>query len=299
MSSRSIAERERIAREMHDGLAQVLGYVNTKSQAIEELLVAGRTDEARGPARRARGRRPVDLRRRPRGHPRACAVRSSPASASWPRSRTTRPASPRPPRSPSASSAPDAARRLELAPDVEAQVFRIVQEALTNVRKHSGAGRAEVDFSTHDDGSRSSSPTTATENEARTPSADRPRYGLRSMRERADSIGATIEWASPTDGGWRVHLALPDRHAGPGRSGGGLMRIVLADDHALFRDGVSSLVQAWGHEVVGHAAYGGEAVDLVTRLRSGSRADGCPDAGDVRRRGDRGDRRGSDPRHPS
>ena len=42
------AERERIAREMHDGLAQVLGYVNTKSQAIEELLVAGRTIEARG-----------------------------------------------------------------------------------------------------------------------------------------------------------------------------------------------------------------------------------------------------------
>jgi DNA-binding NarL/FixJ family response regulator len=44
------------------------------------------------------------------------------------------------------------------------------------------------------------------------------------------------------------------------------MRIVLADDHALFRDGVSSLLQAWGHEVVGHAANGGEAVDLVTRL---------------------------------
>ena len=43
-----VAERERIAREMHDGLAQVLGYVNTKSQAIEELLVAGRNDEARG-----------------------------------------------------------------------------------------------------------------------------------------------------------------------------------------------------------------------------------------------------------
>ena len=44
------------------------------------------------------------------------------------------------------------------------------------------------------------------------------------------------------------------------------MRIVLADDHALFRDGVSSLLQAWGHQVVGHAADGREAVDLVTRL---------------------------------
>ena len=44
------------------------------------------------------------------------------------------------------------------------------------------------------------------------------------------------------------------------------MRIVLADDHALFRDGVSSLLQAWGHEVVGLATGGQEAVDLVTRL---------------------------------
>ena len=44
------------------------------------------------------------------------------------------------------------------------------------------------------------------------------------------------------------------------------MRIVLADDHALFRDGVSSLIQAWGHQVVGHASDGREAVALVERL---------------------------------
>ncbi len=44
------------------------------------------------------------------------------------------------------------------------------------------------------------------------------------------------------------------------------MRIVLADDHALFRDGLSSLLQAWGHDVVGRASSGAEAVALVTRL---------------------------------
>ena len=58
------SERERIAREMHDGLAQVLGYVNTKSQAGEELLADGRT-EARGSSSRSSGRRPVGIRRRP------------------------------------------------------------------------------------------------------------------------------------------------------------------------------------------------------------------------------------------
>jgi DNA-binding NarL/FixJ family response regulator len=44
------------------------------------------------------------------------------------------------------------------------------------------------------------------------------------------------------------------------------MRILLADDHALFRDGVASLLDAWGHEVVGVASDGDGAVDLAGRL---------------------------------
>ena len=39
-------ERERIAREMHDSLAQVLGYVNTKAQAAQTLLENGQPDRA-------------------------------------------------------------------------------------------------------------------------------------------------------------------------------------------------------------------------------------------------------------
>lgn len=44
------------------------------------------------------------------------------------------------------------------------------------------------------------------------------------------------------------------------------MRILLADDHALFRDGVASLLRAWGHDVVGQASNGIEAVELAARL---------------------------------
>src|SRR5919202_2955857 len=44
-------ERERIAREMHDGLAQVLGYVNTKAQAIQELLRGGQSERAEAQTR--------------------------------------------------------------------------------------------------------------------------------------------------------------------------------------------------------------------------------------------------------
>ena len=45
------------------------------------------------------------------------------------------------------------------------------------------------------------------------------------------------------------------------------MRILLADDHALFRDGVASLLAAWGHEVVGQVSDGEAAVQAAVRLR--------------------------------
>jgi DNA-binding NarL/FixJ family response regulator len=45
------------------------------------------------------------------------------------------------------------------------------------------------------------------------------------------------------------------------------VRILLADDHALFRDGVASLLGAWGHEVVGQAPDGPSAIELAARLR--------------------------------
>lgn len=45
------------------------------------------------------------------------------------------------------------------------------------------------------------------------------------------------------------------------------MRVLLADDHALFRAGIASLLQAWGLEVVGEAANGLEALELARRRR--------------------------------
>lgn len=45
------------------------------------------------------------------------------------------------------------------------------------------------------------------------------------------------------------------------------MRLVLADDHPLFRAGVASLVRTWGHEVVGEAGNGFEALEAVRKLR--------------------------------
>ena len=45
------------------------------------------------------------------------------------------------------------------------------------------------------------------------------------------------------------------------------MNILIADDHALFRDSLRSLLSARGLEVVGEAKNGREAVELTLRLR--------------------------------
>lgn len=44
------------------------------------------------------------------------------------------------------------------------------------------------------------------------------------------------------------------------------MRILIADDHSLFRDGLRSLLSANGHEVIGEARNGREAVQLAQEL---------------------------------
>ncbi|MGB7587115.1 MAG: response regulator transcription factor [Solirubrobacterales bacterium] len=45
------------------------------------------------------------------------------------------------------------------------------------------------------------------------------------------------------------------------------MKVLLADDHALFRAGIASLLQAAGHEVVGEAGDGIEALERTRELR--------------------------------
>jgi DNA-binding NarL/FixJ family response regulator len=44
------------------------------------------------------------------------------------------------------------------------------------------------------------------------------------------------------------------------------VRILIVDDHALVRDGVASLVRAWGHDVVGLAGREDEAVAMAAAV---------------------------------
>jgi signal transduction histidine kinase len=98
------------------------------------------------------------------------------------------------------------ARPLQAPVDVAA--FRIVQEALTNVVRHAGATTATVTVTYHDD-----AVTVQVEDDGRGSAAGTAGSGtgIVGMRERAESVGGTLE-AGPRDGaGFRVRARLPYR----------------------------------------------------------------------------------------
>src|SRR3972149_1705882 len=45
------------------------------------------------------------------------------------------------------------------------------------------------------------------------------------------------------------------------------MKVLIVDDHALFRDGIASLLKAWGMEVAGQASDGLDALEQARELR--------------------------------
>jgi signal transduction histidine kinase len=99
----------------------------------------------------------------------------------------------------------------ELPPGVDLSVYRIVQEALTNVIRHAQAGHAEVTLSyapealhvtVVDDGH---GPALAYANGS-------PGHGLVGMRERVALFGGELETGRRAEGaGYRVHASLPVR----------------------------------------------------------------------------------------
>lgn len=97
---------------------------------------------------------------------------------------------------------------LPLAPDVQVQVLHIVQEALSNVRKHARAGQVWLDvhkqpqwrLEVRDDGLGFQGPEGG---------VDETHVGLRIMAERAERLGAGFEVLSMPGRGTSVILTLP------------------------------------------------------------------------------------------
>jgi signal transduction histidine kinase len=99
------------------------------------------------------------------------------------------------------------AEPMHLPPGIALAVYRIVQESLTNVLKHAGAGAkasvtiirsgATVRISVHDDGAGPSgrAPGTA--------------HGIVGMRERAAAYGGTLRTGARPGGGFEVEASIP------------------------------------------------------------------------------------------
>ena len=110
----------------------------------------------------------------------------------------------------------DEARDLRLDAEAEAQVYRIVQEALTNVRKHASARRVRVSMASPDgrldlrDRGRRPRP-----RPAQPASGDVARYGLRSMHERA--AGDRRDARRPRSAGEAGSIGRPVAAAGRSR----------------------------------------------------------------------------------
>jgi len=205
-------ERGRIAREMHDGLAQVLGYVSTKSQAADELLAVGRVADARGQLGELTAAARsiyVDVREAILGLRSPITPELRLVGAIEEHARRFADAS----KLAITVDASAEARAIVMTPEAEAQVFRIVQESLTNVRKHASARRVGIQVrrvdddlcvELDDDGRGFDEPSPWQ-------SADWPHYGQAAMQERAAGIGARISWGTGPDGGGSIRLVVPIR----------------------------------------------------------------------------------------
>ena len=95
----------------------------------------------------------------------------------------------------------------ELGADARLTVYRVVQEALTNIRKHARASRVEIRMAYEPSGTR-----LVIEDFGRCGERPAPDegtgYGLTGMKERAELLGGTLT-AGPTGSGFRVDLQVP------------------------------------------------------------------------------------------
>jgi two-component system, NarL family, sensor histidine kinase UhpB len=96
--------------------------------------------------------------------------------------------------------------RLPLSEEQELVIYRVAQEAMTNVARHAGASTVELrlEAATHD-----VVLTVRDDGRGVPPAAQTSSHGIRGMRERAMLIGAELTIAPAPDHGTEVKLSIP------------------------------------------------------------------------------------------
>ncbi|MGW7434140.1 sensor histidine kinase [Streptomyces sp. NPDC054861] len=210
---RADEERLRIARELHDVLAHSISVINVQAGVGLALLdsdpeqartalttIKAASKEALGEVRQvlATLRAPGEAPRTPApGLDRLPELVEQAASAGLTVDAVTE------------------GQPVALPPGADLAAFRIVQEALTNVVRHSASRTARVvihytpgrlELRIDDEG-----PAAAASTGGASAEAGGSGHGLAGMRERAAALGGTIEAGTRPDGGFRVRAVLPVR----------------------------------------------------------------------------------------
>ncbi len=204
-----LEERDRIAREMHDGFAQVLGYVNTKASAVRHLLAAGRTREAGEMVTQleeAAREIYTDVREAILG----LRTTSHVDGALVPQIKDYLELFGRLAEVNVRCLLRGGAAEVRLPVAAEIQLLRVVQEALSNVRKHARATEVNVRLTASHgrlqvvvaDNGHGFDPTSYERGEW-------PQFGLQTMRERAEAVGGRFRLRSAPGQGTTVMVSIP------------------------------------------------------------------------------------------
>ena len=208
----TLQERERLARELHDSTGQVLGYVNLQTQTIQKWLQSGNQERAEASLTRlaevARDAH-VDVRESILG------LKTGPVQ-DWAflsalkrylndfqehyNIRTE-------------LSIPEGMQDDVITPGTGVQVLRVIQEALTNARKHSSAKTVRITFEQKD--SRVFIRISDDGSGFNPDQLDRERnghFGLIFMRERMEQAGGSLNIESSPGTGTTVQLEAPVRN---------------------------------------------------------------------------------------
>ncbi len=207
-----LEERDRLAREIHDSVAQGLASLLIRLDTVESLAERGRTEELATEVRALRSAGgeiysdvreaiaelrtrpdpgPVGLRRALADYVTQFGDRAGVAATF------------------EAGSVDEADQ--ELAPAAEVQLLRIAQEALTNVRKHARATRIDVRFWREDDGwlIKVRDDGDGFDPQTGSTGAGGRHVGLTIMRERAESVGGRLDVRSKPGVGTTIEAWVP------------------------------------------------------------------------------------------